>query len=610
MRLNDVLLEKQNYETLFDEILRLFNEYGTEDAKKHHTDDIKNEIKTAKTTLKRMDRIQWYLKMIRALTYRAMARYTFFPDEVREHIIKRQQEESKKMNILSGPVPNPPRILSELGHYLSMVQIPKIQNYQFTNQPWLKIKLDFDEFENEWRSRSSDNGVKIQDGDKIILKFDGGKKAWWLLDRSYCRDEGDKMGHCGNTAAYKDGDNILSFRTATEDPEYWVPHMTFILNHGVLGEMKGKANKKPESKYHPYIVALLKSDYVKEIRGGGYAPGQNFSLNDLPTAVRDELLAKKPDLGSLYDMYKMYGFNRKVEQMIYDKLYENRMEEIVSLDDQVATLMQFDDLEEFLREVENVYTDFEKFYNFITNRDEDISNDELIDIMDAKKIDPEIYIRMAQKLTDATLKKIEKRTGKNINFDTYGGLMDLATEIEKNTELRQMFNLGLARSMYNEFKGVSDDDINEVGKIIIQVVQMTLGLGDTYIQYDETDNKITNIRLELGTEKFIEYLSADPDDYDDYEAHEFLSATSGYLSNIDPYSIKENFNQKYGNLEKDELETYHTIMNKIKNGDVAEIDLTKIENFDFDKASEYIEREMTLMDSTIYDDLKILAGIY
>lgn len=604
MRLNDVLLEKQNYETLFDEILRLLNEYGTEDAKKHHTDDIKNEIKTAKTTLKRMDRIQWYLKMIRALTYRAMTRYTFFPDEVREHIIKRQQEESKKMNIVSGPIPNPTRILSDLGHYLSMVQIPKIQNYQFTNQPWPKIKQDFDEFEDEWRSRSRDNGVKIQDGDKIILKFDGGKKAWWLLDRSYCRDEGDKMGHCGNTAAYKDGDNILSFRTATEDPEYWVPHMTFILNHGVLGEMKGKANKKPESKYHPYIVALLKSDYVKEIRGGGYAPEQNFSLNDLPREVREELLAKKPDLGSLYDMFKMHGFNRTVEQMIYDKLDENTMDAIESVDENVATLMQFDDLEQFMREIEHLHKDFEVFYNFITNHDEDISNDELIDIMDAKKIDPEIYIRMAQKLTDATLKKIEKRTGKNINFDTYGGLMDLATEIEKNTELRQMFNLGLARSMYNEFKGVSDDDINQVGKNIIYLVQISLGLGDTTIQYDENDNKITNIRLELDTEKLIEYLSADPDDYDDYEAREFLSATSGYLSNIDSYNIKDNLN-----LDEDEFDTYHRIMNKIEKGAVAEIDLTKIENFDFDKASEYIEREMTLMDSTIYDDLKILAGI-
>jgi len=447
MRLHDVLLEKQNYETLFDEIIRLINEYGTEDFKKYYNEDIKYEIKNAKTKLKRMDRIQWYLKMIRVLTYRSMAKYNFFPDEVREHIIKRHQEESKKNNLSSGPVPNPPRILSDLEHYLSMVQIPKIQNYQFTNQPWSKIKQDFDEFEDEWRSRSRDNGLKIQDGDKIILKFDGGKKAWWLLDRSYCRDEGDKMGHCGNTAAYKDGDNILSFRTATEDPEYWVPHMTFILNDGVLGEMKGKANKKPESKYHPYIVALLKSDYVNEIRGGGYAPEQNFSLNDLPTEVREELLAKKPDLGSLYDMYKMEGLSRRVESRLFSALDENRMDDIVSVDEDVATLMQFDDIEEFMQEIEHLHKDFENFYNFITNREEDISNDEMIEIMDEKEIDPDIYIRMAQKLTDATLKKIEKRTGKNINFDTYGGLMDLATEIEKNTELRQMFNLGLARSM-------------------------------------------------------------------------------------------------------------------------------------------------------------------
>jgi len=66
-----------------------------------------------------------------------------------------------------------------------------------------------------------------------------------------------------------------------------------------------------------------------------------------------------------------------------------------------------------------------------------------------------------------------------------------------------------------------------------------LAIGDTYIRYDDTDNTITNIRLELDTEKLIDYLSADPEDYDNYEAHEFLSATSGYLSNIDPYNIKE-----------------------------------------------------------------------
>lgn len=305
----------------------------------------------------------------------------------------------------------------------------------------------------------------------------------------------------------------------------------------------------------------------------------------------------------------MEGITRRVESRLYSALDENRMEDIVSVDENVATLMQFDDLEEFMREIEHLHKDFEVFYNFISNRNEDISNDEMIEIMDEKEIDPEIYIRMAQKLTDATLKKIEKRTGKNINFDTYGGLMDLATEIEKNNELRQMFNLGLARSMQNEFKMVSDDDINQVGKIIIQVVQMSLGLGDTYIRYDDTDNTITNIRLELDTETLIDYLSADPEDYDNYGSNEFLSATRGYLSNIEPYNIKEDLKEKSGNLNEDEFDTYHRIMNKIKKGDVAEIDLTKIENFDFDKASEYIEREMTLMDSTIYDDLKILAGI-
>jgi len=82
---------------------------------------------------------------------------------------------------------------------------------------------------------------------------------------------------------------------------WWEPHATFIFNkNGYLGEMKGKQNNKPVPRLHPYIVALLKdSNLIKGIVGGGYKPANNFKLSDLSPEMYRDLIAARPDLGSL-----------------------------------------------------------------------------------------------------------------------------------------------------------------------------------------------------------------------------------------------------------------------------------------------------------------------
>lgn len=111
---------------------------------------------------------------------------------------------------------------------------------------------------------------------------------WVALDRVSCSKEAEAMGHCGNTGG-KTGDNILSLR----DPEN-VVHLTFINNQGVLGEMKGRGNSKPSKKYHPAIMQLLLSNEIASIEGGGYAPKNNFSLDDLTPEQKALIRGKKP----------------------------------------------------------------------------------------------------------------------------------------------------------------------------------------------------------------------------------------------------------------------------------------------------------------------------
>lgn len=124
-------------------------------------------------------------------------------------------------------------------------------------------------------------------GDQAHWAFDNWEGwAWKSLGCGYSKGEGAAGGHCGNSSR-KSGDNLLSLR----DPEDRV-HLTFVVNAGVLGEMKAAGNTKPGSIYHPAICTLLASPYVVGIAGGGYMPEVNFDLADLATEELRDLMTK------------------------------------------------------------------------------------------------------------------------------------------------------------------------------------------------------------------------------------------------------------------------------------------------------------------------------
>jgi len=199
--------------------------------------------------------------------------------------------------------------IKNLEHFFSL-PIPAIQNYRFNWQNPNQVFSYFEQEEQKWIESRSGTIIPRPE-DKIILSFPD-KSAWFLLPRGSCEDEANAMGHCGNAPTVKPGQRILSYRTFKN--KQWYVHLTFILyENGGLGEMKGSANNKPSSKYHPYILDLLIYGYNNGLIKGvhsqrGYRPENNFMITDL----NPELFVKfQKGVGSGFS-----GFLEDVEQRI------------------------------------------------------------------------------------------------------------------------------------------------------------------------------------------------------------------------------------------------------------------------------------------------------
>ena len=164
------------------------------------------------------------------------------------------------------------------------------------------IELWHASLESKNRTQGAEGNVVLDLSEPIdpknISLLKGGWSGWkWVdLKKGYCDKESQSMGHCGNRGA-KTGDTILSLRDENN-----IPHLTFILNDGKLGEMKGRNNNKPSEKYHPAILELLKLPIIHQVVGGGYKPENNFSLDDLNDEIKEKLLNFKPNL--YFDVYK------------------------------------------------------------------------------------------------------------------------------------------------------------------------------------------------------------------------------------------------------------------------------------------------------------------
>ncbi len=361
-----------------------------------------NEIKWARENLKRQDRIIWYLRYSRL---NLLVAHKSAIDEAK--LNRLMSDYSKTAASAFGDAMSNASMTNmkeTLVHFLSL-PIPAIQDYQFRLQSLDQVHYDMIALEGKWKEKLDST---LEDNDStIIIDFKNGW-CWVNTEKAYCTKEAKAMGHCGNSPRADSGDHLLSLRKKVEmgrdkdgkEVVRWEPHLTFILSrYGMLTEMKGRGNEKPVARYHSMIIALLENDLVEGIVGGGYMPENNFSLNDLAPEVRESLIEKKPELGTLLDMYEKRGLDSAVKSRLESILsnftgdYGSNRLEIHDYDGDEVILEHWDNMAAFIRDkdyedkagIENIYNVSELDFNEIEWLSDALHNDEgdaLIDMLD------------------------------------------------------------------------------------------------------------------------------------------------------------------------------------------------------------------------------------
>lgn len=134
----------------------------------------------------------------------------------------------------------------------------------------------------------------LDEKDEIIHTFADGF-MWVLRKSNTCPKSRESMGHCAtatNTSMYL-------LRLVKDSSEFitvdWDPQGKFSV------QIKGLNNKKPISKYHPYLVWLIKDwGGIEKLKTNtGYLPNTNFQLGELDPDVAAEIIGKNPTIMSV-----------------------------------------------------------------------------------------------------------------------------------------------------------------------------------------------------------------------------------------------------------------------------------------------------------------------
>ncbi|NBT58210.1 hypothetical protein EBT16_05450, partial [bacterium] len=230
-----------------------------------------------------------------------------------------------------------PEVKQKLEHY-ALHPSSDIQNIRFDKSHDLNSGLQMLKDADSLHKLKGRLAEKPETANKIMDAGNGFE--WWDLGKSQCSSEGKAMEHCGNDFDPQEGDNLLSLRKkhVIGGKTYYEPHLTFVENNGVLTEMRGRGNTKPEEEYHPAIAQLLKGGHLPV--GVEYSPEGNFSVDDFSEGVYDSVKRANPKI-SLYrdddkevpdsSLLNLYAKRHPVES-IHDRFRQAFLSRLTELD--------------------------------------------------------------------------------------------------------------------------------------------------------------------------------------------------------------------------------------------------------------------------------------
>lgn len=165
-----------------------------------------------------------------------------------------------------------------------------------TNKTWDEAIAMADEWHNSLTAGGSVEDL-LDDKDEIIHTFDDGFK-WVLRTSNTCPKSRESMGHCATAT----NSNMYLLRLVKGDSEFvtvdWDPNKKFAI------QMKGLNNKKPISKYHPYITWLIRDwGGIESLKTNtGYLPNTNFQLGELNPDVAADIIGVNPSIMNIHDI--------------------------------------------------------------------------------------------------------------------------------------------------------------------------------------------------------------------------------------------------------------------------------------------------------------------
>lgn len=516
------------------------------------------------------------------------------------------------------------RFANKISHFMSYVDensdnyIEKMDKYVFDRQVPRKIMFDLSRIEDEWKENrereiphaDDEHG---EDATKLIDFGDG--FAWWNLNKDYCNTEGQAMGHCGNNSHMrKPGDQVLSLRQEiTRGGErYHIPYLTFILDDdGQLGEMKGRGNDKPQKRYHPYIVELLKSRYVDGIKGGGYLPENNFSINDLDDETRDKLIKQNPSLEPLSEKYRRLGPVPEVMNRLMDEIRKVGLPEVYGWDDdnpKTVILHQWDDLEDFSRFIN--FGPLEEALSYDAD-DAKMDEDDLYKMVQELKLDDRWIEEFLDTLDYPYIEKIAS------DLDIEGDVRE--RRVQRAVALyadRSRYRDAIARSLILSAGDTNKDlttDPEWKEYLALLLSTAASGFSNSYaeVDYDQSTLPDGEIRFVDEMDNLFDYVEAASmgDDMDGDEG--WYVATNakdeGDWVHHDSYDAEEYWDEiERGNGSDEDQKLIKKFYKKIKNstggGDLDEI----IKGFDFVEASDLFRRYIDWYEEEQFDDTDLL----
>lgn len=617
---NEVLTEATDYSGMFNDVrkvLALFNELvdANPEARLGKFTDLADfnmrvaaTIKLVKKQLVKDDRVVWFCRYARlgtmmhlrmlmehnstvgdeelAAKFRQLASVvdstvikttnTFVSKTSGDHIAVSSTAEMAYKHMFSGTS----SILDPLLHFYSL-GIEKIDSYQFGFQSLRKLRDVFSEFEDEWKKTRTQSFEHNPDDGEIVMEFPDGM-FWELLHKGYCEKEGDAMGHCGNKPSVRSGDRLLSLRQIVKQggKSYVRPSLTFILNRNdELGEMKGRANEKPAKKYHPHIIALMKSDLIKGIKGGGYMPEHNFSLNDLDDNQREDLLDVKPELGSLQDLYDATGLsNRTISRFEYEmgdigvqwKGYDDD-------DTERVVIAEFKSFGEFIDRIDDLGS---YLFDVITGH-----QSVLDELEEAITVDDFMIEQLIDSLRTPEYAKLMRNLGMmNISHNDPGYRRNLKVAVEEFKHDRKLMDV--LDEMLSDVTTKSKGSEQVQHDVAIELLKQYLEVGfysintPVYYELDKNDLENTNVVLKARTEDVVETINyikqyIHVGDYDDgyfeySEVAHSLNRDGDYESwfrSHDSYDDYLSERRAEDDLPNDKTE----LIEKLKSGIIAEM---------------------------------------